>query len=72
MLNDNSLVQIDLSPEYKQNLRSLSKRYRNIRSDTQEVLEQIQKRFMPNQIEMILVPMKFSVFWLLSLMMNNW
>jgi mRNA-degrading endonuclease RelE of RelBE toxin-antitoxin system len=42
MLNDNPLVQIDLSPEYKQNLRSLSKRYRNIRSDTQEVLEQIQ------------------------------
>ncbi len=42
MLNNNPLVQIDLSPEYKQNLRSLSKRYRNIRSDTQEVLEQIQ------------------------------
>ncbi len=41
MLNNN-LVKIDLSPEYKQNLRSLSKRYRNIRSDTQDVLEQIQ------------------------------
>ena len=35
------LVQIDLSPEYKQNLRTLSKRYRNIRSDTQDVFEQI-------------------------------
>ena len=35
-------MQIDLSPEYKQNLRALSKRYRNIRSDTQEVFEQIQ------------------------------
>ena len=42
MLNDSSLVQIDLSPEYKQNLRALSKRYRNIRADTQDVFEQIQ------------------------------
>ena len=42
MLNDTPLVHIDLSPEYKQNLRSLSKRYRNIRSDTQKLLDQIQ------------------------------
>jgi mRNA-degrading endonuclease RelE of RelBE toxin-antitoxin system len=42
MQNDLPLVQIDLSPEYKQNLRSLSKKYRNIRSDTQDILEQIQ------------------------------
>ena len=42
MLNNTPLVQIDLSPEYKQNLRSLAKRYRNIRSDTQDVIEQIQ------------------------------
>jgi mRNA-degrading endonuclease RelE of RelBE toxin-antitoxin system len=34
MLNDTPLVHIDLSPEYKQNLRTLSKRYRNILSDT--------------------------------------
>lgn len=42
MPSDSPLVQIDLSPEYKQNLRALSKRYRNIRSDTQEVFEQVQ------------------------------
>jgi mRNA-degrading endonuclease RelE of RelBE toxin-antitoxin system len=42
MQSDTPIVQIYLSPEYKQNLRSLSKRYRNIRSDTQEILEQIQ------------------------------
>ena len=42
MLTDSPLVQIDLSPEYKQNLRALSKRYRNIRLDTQDVFEQIQ------------------------------
>ena len=42
MLNDTPLVNIDLSPEYKRNLRDLSKRYRNIRSDTQDALQQIQ------------------------------
>jgi len=42
MLNDTPLVNIDLSPEYKRNLRDLSKRYRNIRSDTQDVIQQIQ------------------------------
>lgn len=42
MPNESPLVQIDLSPEYKQNLRDLSKKYRNIRSDTQAVIEQLQ------------------------------
>jgi len=42
MPNEFPSVQIYLTPEYKQNLRDLSKRYRNIRSDTQEVIEQIQ------------------------------
>ncbi len=42
MSSNSPLVQIDLSPEYKQNLRALSKRYRNIRLDTQDVFEQIQ------------------------------
>jgi mRNA-degrading endonuclease RelE of RelBE toxin-antitoxin system len=36
------LVQIDLTPEYKRNLRELSKKYRKIRLDTQPVIEQIQ------------------------------
>ncbi|MGB3208272.1 MAG: type II toxin-antitoxin system RelE/ParE family toxin [Crinalium sp.] len=42
MPNEFSSIQIDLTPEYKKNLRDLAKRYRNIRSDTQEVIEQIQ------------------------------
>ena len=42
MSNDTPLVQIDLTPEYKQNLRYLSKKYRNIRLDTQPVIEQLQ------------------------------
>ena len=36
------LVQIDLTPEYKRNLRELSKKYRQIRLDTQPVIEKIQ------------------------------
>ena len=42
MPNESPSVQIDLSPEYKQNLRDLSKRYRNIRSDTQAIIEELQ------------------------------
>jgi hypothetical protein len=33
MPNEQPLVLINLTPEYKQNLRDLSKRFRNIRSD---------------------------------------
>ncbi|MEG4507291.1 type II toxin-antitoxin system RelE/ParE family toxin [Microcoleus sp. F6_B4] len=36
------LVHIDLTPEYKRNLRELSKKYRQIRLDTGPVIEQIQ------------------------------
>ncbi|HLP90775.1 MAG TPA: type II toxin-antitoxin system RelE/ParE family toxin [Nostocaceae cyanobacterium] len=42
MSNDVPIVKIDLTPEYKRNLRSLAKRFRNIRVDTQVIIEQIQ------------------------------
>lgn len=42
MSNNTSFVQIDLTPEYKRNLRELSKKYRNIRLDTQSIIEQFQ------------------------------
>ncbi|HLO87072.1 MAG TPA: type II toxin-antitoxin system RelE/ParE family toxin [Nostocaceae cyanobacterium] len=42
MSNDVPIVTIDLTPEYQRNLRSLAKRYRNIRLDTQPIIEQIQ------------------------------
>lgn len=42
MSNEPELVQIDLTPEYKRNLRELSKRFRQIRLDTQPVIEQLQ------------------------------
>jgi mRNA-degrading endonuclease RelE of RelBE toxin-antitoxin system len=41
MLNEVLLVQVDLTPEYKQNLLSLAKRFPHIRSDTQETVSQI-------------------------------
>ncbi|BAY30605.1 hypothetical protein NIES2107_24500 [Nostoc carneum NIES-2107] len=43
MPNEQPSVFIDLTPEYKQNLRNLSKRFRNIRSDVQPVIEQLQQ-----------------------------
>jgi mRNA-degrading endonuclease RelE of RelBE toxin-antitoxin system len=42
MSNDTPFVQIDLTPEYKRNLRELSKKYRNVRLDTQPIIEQFQ------------------------------
>jgi len=43
MPNEQPLVFIDLTPEYKQNLRNLSKRFRNIRSDVQPIIEELQQ-----------------------------
>ncbi len=43
MPNEQPSVFIDLTPEYKQNLRNLSKRFRNIRSDVQPIIEELQQ-----------------------------
>lgn len=43
MPNEQPIVLIDLTPEYKQNLRDLAKRFRNIRSDIQPLIEQLQQ-----------------------------
>jgi len=37
-----SVVRIDLTPEFQQNLRDLAKRYRNIRFDIQVVVQKLQ------------------------------
>ena len=36
-------IEVQFTPEFKRNLRALSKKYRNIRLDIQPVLEQIMK-----------------------------
>ncbi len=43
MQNNSSFVNIDLTPEYKRNLKELAKKYRNIRSDTQSIIIELQK-----------------------------
>jgi mRNA-degrading endonuclease RelE of RelBE toxin-antitoxin system len=43
MPNEQPSAFIDLTPEYKQNLRGLAKRFRNIRSDVQPIIEQLQQ-----------------------------
>lgn len=40
--DERSSVQIELTSEFQQNLRKLAKRYRNIRSDIQPLIEEIQ------------------------------
>jgi mRNA-degrading endonuclease RelE of RelBE toxin-antitoxin system len=35
-------VQVEFTPEFKRNLRALSKKYRHIRSDVQPIIDQLQ------------------------------
>ncbi|WP_017305860.1 type II toxin-antitoxin system RelE family toxin [Spirulina subsalsa] len=43
MPNNSRRVQIDLTPEYRNNLKKLAKKYRNIRCDTQAVIEPLKQ-----------------------------
>jgi mRNA-degrading endonuclease RelE of RelBE toxin-antitoxin system len=43
MLNNSHSINIDLTPEDRRNLKDLAKKYRSIRSDTQSVIEDLQK-----------------------------
>lgn len=42
MQNDSKIVEIEVAPEFKRSLRSLAKRYRNIRSDLQPIIDALQ------------------------------
>ncbi len=42
MTDEITLPDVEFTPEFKRNLRSLAKKYRRIRSDIQPVIEQIQ------------------------------
>lgn len=51
MPNESLPVRIEFTPEFKRNLRALSRKYRHIRSDVQPVLEQLQSgNFIGDQI----------------------
>ena len=43
MPNNSESIRIDITPEYQRNLKKLAKKYRNIRSDTQPLLTELQK-----------------------------
>jgi mRNA-degrading endonuclease RelE of RelBE toxin-antitoxin system len=46
-----SILSIDLAPEFQRNLRGLKKRYRNIRTDIEPVIKELEMgNFLGNQI----------------------
>ncbi|WP_414517625.1 hypothetical protein [Nostoc sp. PCC 9305] len=60
MPNEQPSVLIDLTPEYKQNLRDLPKRFCNIRSDVQSIIEQLkQGSFIGDRIAILVRNMLF-------------
>ncbi|NEO60407.1 MAG: type II toxin-antitoxin system RelE/ParE family toxin [Moorea sp. SIO4G2] len=42
MQNEPAKIQITVTPEFKRSLRNLAKQYRNIRSDVQPIIDQLQ------------------------------
>lgn len=46
-MSEQPLIQVETSPTFKRNLRTLAKKYRSIRHDIQPVLEQLQKGELP-------------------------
>jgi mRNA-degrading endonuclease RelE of RelBE toxin-antitoxin system len=42
-MSDQSFIQVETSPTFNRNLRSLAKKYRNIRNDIQPVVEQLER-----------------------------
>jgi mRNA-degrading endonuclease RelE of RelBE toxin-antitoxin system len=42
-----SFIQVEASPNFNRNLRSLAKKYRSIRNDIQPVIEQLERGELP-------------------------
>lgn len=42
-MSEPSFIQVEASPTFNRNLRSLAKKYRNIRNDIQPVIEQLER-----------------------------
>jgi mRNA-degrading endonuclease RelE of RelBE toxin-antitoxin system len=42
-MSDSSFIQVEASPTFNRNLRSLAKKYRSIRNDIQPVIEQLER-----------------------------
>jgi len=41
------LIQVEVSPTFKRNLRTLAKKYRSIRNDIQPIIEQLERGELP-------------------------
>lgn len=46
-MSEQSFIQVEASPTFNRNLRSLAKKYRNIRNDIQPVIEQLEQGELP-------------------------
>ena len=46
-MNENLLIQIEISSTFKRNLRTLTKKYRSIRKDIQSVIKQLEQGEQP-------------------------
>ena len=42
-MSEQSFIQVEASPNFNRNLRSLAKKYRSIRNDIQPVIEQLER-----------------------------
>ncbi|HEY9800433.1 MAG TPA: hypothetical protein V6D25_08745 [Leptolyngbyaceae cyanobacterium] len=59
MQTDPPSIQIELTPRFKRDLRDLAKRYRQIRSDLQPLIEQLQAGELPGDR---IVGVNYTVF----------
>ncbi|MDJ0620815.1 MAG: type II toxin-antitoxin system RelE/ParE family toxin [Calothrix sp. MO_192.B10] len=48
-MTDQPLVQVEASPTFNRNIRTLAKKYRNIRNDIQPVIEQLEQGELPGE-----------------------
>ncbi|HBW56361.1 MAG TPA: addiction module antitoxin [Oscillatoriales bacterium UBA8482] len=46
-MSDHPLIQVEVSPIFKRNLRTLVKKYRSIRNDIQPIIEQLERGELP-------------------------
>jgi mRNA-degrading endonuclease RelE of RelBE toxin-antitoxin system len=49
MQNDSPLIQVEVTAKFQRNLRSLAKKYRNIRHDIQPIIQQLQAGDLPGE-----------------------
>lgn len=46
-MSEQPLIQVEFSPTFKRNLRTLAKKYRRIRNDIQPIIEQLERGELP-------------------------